>query len=665
MSNFRLNADEVKRHAGIEPYKKRLPELKESGSKKYAAKCRWHGDSEPSLDVYLKDGEWKWGCFPCKTGEQDVLTFVQRTEKVSFLEALKMVAAETGFAVEEQAETDFQYDAQKAMLRLGEAETFLTSRGILIEEAREAGLGVVDFPDPDVGKCVVIPYGSDSESGQPVVKMRSLSPKTKKDKFRHLKGAPSAHLLYGLKEAEETLWLNPDLWIVESELDCLMMRALSRNAISVSSATACLSKDGSFKFDVAKLQKLANDAERVFLALDQDSAGNDCAQAFQAVLPGYKTFRVIWPFEKGADSKERVGHKDIGELYTADPASFSERLSVLAEEAVNRPPAWRLRFRSRSEMEPGEIVFLIEQFLHEGNIFIGGNSGDGKTWVALSIAKALVTGKKLLGRFPVPQKQKVLYLVPEMGERAFRKRLEALQMPDDGFLCMTIQQGIMRLDDPDLAAAIKSGYSIVFLDTAIRFSDAESENDNSENANGLAKAFVSLRQKGALAVVAIHHSPKATAQKEWLSVELEDTLRGAGDIGAIADIVHYVRMLDDSKTEIGIRCVKPRDFEPVPPFKIQGRPWIDQEGDFKMVTEQCFTKNQEREQKQANDLAKVSKAVKENPRATLRELQNITGINKDRVRNLKNILAKTNKADGRVQGMFEELTPEETTSLVG
>jgi DNA primase len=92
MSSHRLDAAALKQHAGIEPYKSRLPDLKQD-SGKYVAKCRWHGDSQPSLDVYQKDGVWLWGCFPCKaTGGVsggDVFSFVQKMDRISFVEALK------------------------------------------------------------------------------------------------------------------------------------------------------------------------------------------------------------------------------------------------------------------------------------------------------------------------------------------------------------------------------------------------------------------------------------------------------------------------------------------------------------------------------------------------------------------------------------------------
>jgi hypothetical protein len=620
----RLDAEQAKQHAGIEPYKSRLPGLKKDGSK-YKAKCLWHDDSNPSLELYQKDGVWLFGCFPCNA-KGDVFSFVQKVDGISFPKALKKIAEETGFVAE--TEPDFQYDAEKASDRLSEAESYLASRGISIDEARAAGLGVLDFPDPDVGKCIVIPYGSQSESGQPVVKMRSLAPKTKNHKFRHLKDAPSANLLYGLKDATATLWLNPDLWISESELDCLTLRARGYNAISVSSATTCLNKDGSFKFDVGELRKLAEDAERIFLALDQDKAGNQCAEVFQKVLPGYKTFRVNWPYEKGTDEKEQFGLKDIGDLYAAGPDSFSERLDALAVEAVNRPPVWRQAFKSLPEMEQGDLRFLIDRILPEGVTFLGALSGAGKTWFALSMARALTTGKPFLGNYRVTEPVNVIYLVPEAGERSFRRRMERMGI-NERFLCRTMRDGVIRLADPLLLSAVRELKPVVFLDTAIRFSDAESENSSSENAKGLANDIFALLRAGSPAVIGLHHSPKDSSGH---SMTLENVLRGTGDLGAMCDAVYGLQTKDADETRLLVKCVKPRDFEPVKPFEIQGRPYIDEAGDFALLeTGSDENGGQATRDEELERLAQLRTA---NPKAGLRKMGELLGCGKDRAKKL-------------------------------
>src|SRR5215472_9311155 len=105
-------------------------------------------------------------------------------------------------------------------------------------------------------------------------------------------------------------------------------------------------------------------------------------------------------------------------------------------------PEWRKDFHTVSELEQGDVRMLIEGIMPEGVNFIGSLAGVGKTWVALSMAHALSTGEPFLGKFQVPLAVPVLYLVPEMGSRAFRKRCEAMHLPDgDMFRCRTLKDG--------------------------------------------------------------------------------------------------------------------------------------------------------------------------------------------------------------------------------
>jgi len=75
--------------------------LKRSGSN-YKGVCPFHSDTHPSLMVSEPKQIFK--CFACgKAG--NVITFVQDYEKVSFMEAVKQLAARVGIAVEEKPQT--------------------------------------------------------------------------------------------------------------------------------------------------------------------------------------------------------------------------------------------------------------------------------------------------------------------------------------------------------------------------------------------------------------------------------------------------------------------------------------------------------------------------------------------------------------------------------
>lgn len=136
--------------------------------------------------------------------------------------------------------------------------------------------------------------------------------------------------------------------------------------------------------------------------------------------------------------------------------------------------AWRKAFHVVSELEQGEVRQLIKGIMPEGVNFLGSLAGVGKTWVALSEAHALTTGEPFLGLFKVPVKIPVLYLVPEMGSRAFRQRCEKMKLPEGTmFFCRTMRDGVMKLGDERLHSAIADLKPVVFLDSAIRFQTGE------------------------------------------------------------------------------------------------------------------------------------------------------------------------------------------------
>ena len=98
----------------------------------------------------------------------------------------------------------------------------------------------------------------------------------------------------------------------------------------------------------------------------------------------------------------------------------------------------------------------------------------------------------------------------------------------------------------------------------------------------LAKACFNLLKAGARAIICVHHSIKGSGKAEDLT--LENTLRGNGDLGAMADIVWATRIVNLKSTRLYIKNVKGRDLEPPDPFMIEGRPWIDETHDFKLVS---------------------------------------------------------------------------------
>jgi hypothetical protein len=113
---------------------------------------------------------------------------------------------------------------------------------------------------------------------------------------------------------------------------------------------------------------------------------------------------------------------------------------------------------------------------------------------------------------------------------------------------------------------------------------------------------------------------------------LENTLRGSGELGAIGDAVYFIRQSDEKHFRAEIHCVKARDFEMSDSFEIQGRPHINETGDFLMVR----PPNMDREELQELERSRAIEVVQKEPEISLRDLGERLGVPKDTVKRLLN-----------------------------
>jgi hypothetical protein len=309
-------------------------------------------------------------------------------------------------------------------------------------------------------------------------------------------------------------------------------------------------------------------------------------------------------------------------------------LNVLSDDHFK---SWRDKFHTVEEITDEPTIEYIKGFLPEGITMLGSLSGVGKSLFAFSMAKAITTGKPFLGKYETI-KTDVLYLCPEMGEKLLKKRALKFGLSGESFLIASMKDGLDKLDDPHLIEAIKDRQPIVFLDTAIRFSDAKDENASSQNQNGLFKLMKSLILAGAKAVVCLHHSPKSAMKEQFT---LESTLRGTGDIGAMSDACWGLRWygnpqdqdeIDESMklTRFRVKNLKPRDLDPIDEFVVQGRPFIDEQGDF-VVTNLNPTMPSQRMTNLTEHDDDIVSYVKEHPDCSIEQIAEAADCGKTKV----------------------------------
>jgi hypothetical protein len=270
---------------------------------------------------------------------------------------------------------------------------------------------------------------------------------------------------------------------------------------------------------------------------------------------------------------------NVGTVVYRDQADFDAAVKAYKE-------GWRNLFHSVAETDDAPpLEFVIDGFLQKDSItMLGGPPGAMKTYAALSIAKSLITGQPLFDYFSVTeQATRVLYLVPESSLGPFVERLKKLNMKQyvqKTFFYRTLSaaEQFVPLTDPRILEAAKG--ADVFLDTAVRFMDGE-ENSAADQRAFATNLFALLRA-GARTVTGLHHAPKNFTTQNVMN--LENVLRGSGDIGAMLATCWGFSKIDEERSQIYVKCVKDRDFRETPrPFVLEGRPHLDETGKFKMT----------------------------------------------------------------------------------
>lgn len=144
------------------------------------------------------------------------------------------------------------------------------------------------------------------------------------------------------------------------------------------------------------------------------------------------------------------------------------------------------------ERGQGEIEFLVDGLWPTKTFtFIASPPKKGKTWIGLSAALSIATGKPFLKEYDIPQPRRVLYLALEGARQALLDRLGALSRgmeidPDPAAGELDNLQFIYRprginLADPEWAAdltnlAAEEQYAVIFVDVmraAARFKESD------------------------------------------------------------------------------------------------------------------------------------------------------------------------------------------------
>jgi hypothetical protein len=274
----------------------------------------------------------------------------------------------------------------------------------------------------------------------------------------------------------------------------------------------------------------------------------------------------------------------------------------------------------------GPVKFAIENFLMVGHsTMLGGAVGHFKTWLALSMVRALTTGKNFLGldRYRVREITSVVYLVQEVDSSMMAARAAKLGIPDDPrFVFRTLSAGAPHpLDHPHILNAVRALKPVVFYDPLARMTRAEDFNSAAQNQE-FVRNTNALIHLGAKAVVPEHHSNKAWASNEEMTVE--NVLADTRDFGAMCRVAYGIRLQDEDTGEVLVKCVKRGDFDSGPSLYLRagtlGDSCFDSLSDFAVLTESSHAEDER------TQLEELAQAIEADPQATYRDLAGQTGI---------------------------------------
>jgi DNA primase len=293
--------------------------LKKSGAQNFTGLCPFHGEKTPSFSVHAT--RQFYHCFGCgKSG--DVFSFVQEMEKISFPEAVRLVAQKLGIALP-KTQYSSEFEAEDAKLRGqliemhdhackffedqlrrpegAHAREYLSGRGVKEETIRAFRIGYApdsgfllkdrlkaDFSEDLLRASGLFSWKEGAEAGAMYSKFRNriMFPiahengkviaftgrtlaKDEKSGPKYLNSPETpiyskSRVLYNLDKAKEAIRKLTYSIIVEGQMDCISVYSAGFHNVIASSGTA---------FTETQVRLLGRFSKDIVVNFDPDTAG--------------------------------------------------------------------------------------------------------------------------------------------------------------------------------------------------------------------------------------------------------------------------------------------------------------------------------------------------------------------------------------------------------
>ena len=252
----------------------------------------------------------------------------------------------------------------------------------------------------------------------------------------------------------------------------------------------------------------------VFLALDMDEPGEEACVKMNAIIPeGFKVYRLKAPVK---DWNELLLHK--GEYPTLrDKLSYVDlRLEEKTEHKTEAKAEDLVPMIRMSDIETKEVGFLWNPYIPFGKLTIlQGDSGNGKTYLAMYLCAACTNGKPL-PHMEMIEPCNVIYQTAEDGlDDTIKPRLE--EAGADLSRVLTINDydtDPLTLADERIEKAIRqTNAKLVIIDPIQAFLGANVDMNRANEVRPLLRKIADVAQRTGCAIVLIGHLNKASGQQ--------------------------------------------------------------------------------------------------------------------------------------------------------
>ena len=345
--------------------------LKRVGSTpRYMGLCPFHTEKTPSFSVHSSHQFFK--CFGCGLGG-DVLNFIMEIERISFVEALKLLAERNGIAMPQREYTDADSKLRGVLTEMhelaarafqdnlngpggAEARNYLAGRGVTPEQIAEFGLGVSEASGQQLVRRLQERFGPENlehsglvlkrqdgsgffdrfrgrlmfpihnESGKVIGFGGRALKSGDEPKYLNSPETPlyrKSYVLYNLHRAKDAVRKADFAVLVEGYMDVIGVYSAGVRNVVASCGTALTN---------TQVRALKRHAERIVVNFDPDAAGANAAErSIQMLLDEHMQVRVL-ELEGDRDPDEFVKHEGA-EVYRSRVEKAPSYFHWLADRA--------------------------------------------------------------------------------------------------------------------------------------------------------------------------------------------------------------------------------------------------------------------------------------------------------------------------------------------